>query len=65
MQFSAARQEETTDSRGLGILTMYMQEYGADLLDKFALHESIAEHFPGGLCAFDKNLNMTDLQPAA
>ncbi|MEP5180096.1 MAG: PAS-domain containing protein [Rhizobiaceae bacterium] len=30
-----------------------------DLIGELDLYRSIVEHFPGGLCAFDENLNMT------
>ncbi len=59
MHLPADELEANTNGPDLGILTMYVQEYGAELLDRIAFHESIAEHFPVGFCAFDRDLKVT------
>ncbi len=45
--------------QALDILASHQAENVASMAANLQLYESLIEHFPGGLCAFDENLNMT------
>lgn len=52
-------QKKTDSDDSLKALTAYGVEQIDLLVSRLDLLESVAEHFPGGLCAFDRDLNMT------
>ena len=51
--------EDTDSETPLDKLARHQTDNAEDLIGQVDLYRSLVEHFPGGLCAFDENLNMT------
>ncbi len=58
-QYTSENEEKSHTSEALDSLARYQVEGVGSLLSRLDLLESIVEYFPGGLCAFDGELNMT------
>ena len=50
---------ESGSESPLDTLARHQTENAEQLIQQLDLHRSIVEHFPGGLCVFDKDLNIT------